>query len=126
MDDTRELVDASKVGAALAVLSGVALLLALGFAITFRSRGGAVRKKGALLAGAAVLAWPLWLVYNAIEDHFGLDSVAALLLNLALFAVIGTAGGFLMRRLWPYADEMNRQDAKSAKGIHHGDTELAE
>jgi uncharacterized RDD family membrane protein YckC len=117
MDDTRELVDASKVGAALAVLSCVALLLSLGFAITFRSRRGAAPKKGALLAGAAVLTWPLWLVYNAIEDHFGLDSVAALLLNLALFAVIGTAGGFLMRRLWPYADEMNRQDAKSAKEV---------
>jgi hypothetical protein len=115
MDDTGELVDAGKVGAALAVLSVAALLLAAGFAITFRSRGGAALKKGALLAGAAVLAWPLWLVYNAIEDHFGLDSVAALLLNLALFAVIGTAGGFLVRRHWPDADVMNRQDAKSAK-----------
>lgn len=35
---------------------------------------------------------PLWLVYNAIEDAFGLDSIKALLINAALFIALGFAG----------------------------------
>ena len=37
---------------------------------------------------------PLWLVYNAIEDAFGLDSIKALLINAALFIALGFAGRF--------------------------------
>lgn len=116
MDDTRELVDTGKVGAALALLSVLALALSLALGARSRSRAGAALRRGALLSGAVVLVWPLWLVYNAIENRFGLDSVAALLLNLALFAIIGTAGGLLMRRLWPVSDvTVNRVDAESAE-----------
>jgi hypothetical protein len=38
----------------------------------------------AVLAGPAVLI--LWKIFNGIEDHFGLDSVKGLLLNVAVFA----------------------------------------
>ena len=95
----RELVDAGQVGAALAALSAAALLLALLFGFLARRRRALLR--GALVAGCAALAWPAWLIYNSIEDHFGLDSVAALLINLALFAAAGTLGGLLVRRFWP-------------------------
>lgn len=104
MDGTRELVDAAQVGTALAVLSIVALCLAavLGALLV---RGGGRRSPGvaraALLAAAGVLGYPLWAVYNSIEDRLGLDSVAALLLNLALFAVVGVVVGLLVRRYWP-------------------------
>ncbi len=39
-----------------------------------------------------VLCEPLWLMYNVIEDAFGLDSIKALLINAALFIALGLAG----------------------------------
>lgn len=39
----------------------------------------------------------LWYLYNAIMDHYGLDSVKGLLINLFLFALIGFVGGFFYR-----------------------------
>lgn len=104
MDGTRELVDANAVGAALAVLSGLALGLALLLGFLAKSRGSAGAARTALLAGCVVLLYPLWSVYNRIEDHFGLDSVAALLINVALFAVIGILVGLALRRFWPAPD----------------------
>jgi hypothetical protein len=113
--DTRELVDAQTVGMGLAVLSGLALLLAPALLALGKARGSAAATQGALLSGCAVLLYPLWRVYNLIEDHYGLDSVAALLINLALFAVVGVTAGLLLRRFWPGEATNSR--------IHHGDTE---
>ena len=101
MDPTRELVDAGQVGTAIAILSGAGLLLTLALAAMARARRSPALTRGALLAAAAALLYPLWLVYNGIEDYFGLDSVAALLINLGLFAVVGVAVGMAMKRLWP-------------------------
>jgi hypothetical protein len=101
MDGTRELVDAQAIGTLLAVLSGIALLLLAALGLVAKSRGSAGARRGALLAGCGVLLFPLWVVYNRIEDQFGLDSVAALLINLALFAVVGALAGVALRRLWP-------------------------
>jgi hypothetical protein len=49
----------------------------------------------ALLGPAIVGAW---FVFNAIENAMGLDSLAALLLNLLLFSALGAAVGFALRR----------------------------
>lgn len=38
------------------------------------------------------LSEPLWLIYNAIEDAYGLDSIKALLINAALFIALGFVG----------------------------------
>lgn len=112
MDGTRELVDAAQVGTALAVLSGVSLVLATVLMILGRLRKSEGMVRTALLVAAGMLLYPLWMVYNQIEDHFGLDSVTALVLNLALFSVVGIAGGLALRRLL------------AAPGLgHHGDTE---
>jgi len=110
----RELVDAAQVGIGLGVLSVAALILGVVCFFRFRQGRAPVWARAAFLAGAAALAWPLWLVYNGIEDHFGLDSVAALLINLALFALVGTAAGLTFRRLPPVDGPDNS---------HHGDTE---
>lgn len=39
--------------------------------------------------------WILWRVYNAITDRLGLDTVRNLLVNLALFVVVGAVAGYL-------------------------------
>lgn len=99
MDATREIVDPIQVGHLLAGLSVLGLLAAGGLGLA--ARGGSLAlRRGAILGAAAVLAYPLWIIYNGIEDHYGLDSVLALLLNAALFVVIGIVGGLVARRFW--------------------------
>ena len=39
----------------------------------------------------------LWLLYNGVVDHFGLDSAFGLVFNLVLFACIGLALGSIIR-----------------------------
>jgi len=43
------------------------------------------------LAGPAALL--MWRIYNAVMGRYGLDSVRALLINLALFAMVGVMAG---------------------------------
>jgi hypothetical protein len=100
MDGTHELVDAAQFGRALLALSALGAVLALALLLIDRKRPSMGRRRAALLSAVGALVYPLWLVYNGIEDRFGLDSVAALLINLALFAAVGIAGGRLLRRLW--------------------------
>ena len=69
------------------ILGSLAALLA-------RRRGQSAGKYGILVGGPLILCGVLWPLYNAIEDHFGLDSVAALALNGGLFVLIGAACGF--------------------------------
>jgi peptidoglycan/LPS O-acetylase OafA/YrhL len=111
MADAHELVDPAKVSLLLAVLSGASLVAALVLFIRGRTNQGA--RRAALIAAAGVLLFPMWHVYNSIENHFGLDSVAALLINLALFAFLGTVGGIMFGR-------------RSPGELHHGDTESTE
>jgi len=52
-----------------------------------------------VLGGAAgPLNLLLWLIYNAIENFYGLDSVRSLVINLILFLILGIVGGLIIRR----------------------------
>lgn len=71
-------------------------------------RGGNAPLPAALLwGGPPVLAGILWRVYNAITDRLGLDSVANLAINAALFIAVGAACGFAWTRL---ASPATRED----------------
>lgn len=50
----------------------------------------------AALAGPAVLS--AWLVYDAITDTFGLDSLRGTALNVVLFTAVGAAAALLWLR----------------------------
>ena len=61
---------------------------------------GAIRRRvargvlaGLLLGLLGPAAFGLWHIYNGIMGHYGLDSVKGLLINLALFSVVGLAIG---------------------------------
>jgi len=61
------------------------------------------------LTGPAVLL--LWRVYNAVIGRYGLDSVKALVINLALFAGVGTAAGLAIG----FATRRRRAEASQAE-----------
>jgi hypothetical protein len=59
---------------------------------------GAVR--GGLAGGlGGLLLWLLWRVTGAIQDRLGLDSVAALFVNFAIFIGLGLAVGILVGKV---------------------------
>ena len=57
------------------------------------------------------LIFLLWTVYNAIENHYGLDSVKALLINLGLFLLTGILAVLVFRQIpsWVSPDRSARK-----------------
>jgi hypothetical protein len=101
MNDMKELVTVEQAERVIALLAW--LLPVLG--IVIGAVVGAVRKRlapslivGLLIGLIGPAVWALWHVYNGIMGRYGLDSVKALLINLALFIVIGLVIGFVLGR----------------------------
>jgi len=60
----------------------------------------------ALAAGVgAVLIGVLWRVFNTISERIGIETVANLLVNAAVFVVVGIGYGIWMRRVVPMSLE---------------------
>jgi hypothetical protein len=100
MDEAQELVNLAVVERVILVLA--LLLPALGLALgvargALRGRWLPDGVRGLIAGLVGPLIWGLWQVYNAIEDFYGLDSVKALLINLALFLIVGIAVGVGVR-----------------------------
>jgi len=94
-----ELIDLAVVERWFTVLAVLAPILGVGIGAALQYRGG---RPGALLTGLMIgllgpANWLLWHLYNRIEDHYGLDSVKAMLINLALFAALGLIVGTAVR-----------------------------
>lgn len=79
------------------VLFGV--LLALGVivapvaALVARRRGANALLAALATGGPLVLVGALWRVYNTITDRLGLDTVKNLVVNAALFVLVGAVCG---------------------------------
>jgi NhaP-type Na+/H+ or K+/H+ antiporter len=105
MDEMRELID-------LPTANAIVRAVAIGFpaaGLVIGAAAGALRRRlgrdallGLVIGLSGVLLWAMWLVFNAITNHYGLDSVKGLLINLAMFVVVGSAigvvVGMVMRR----------------------------
>src|ERR1043166_6687676 len=92
----RELIDLAAVERLFIVLAVALPVLAIAGGALLRARGH--RPGRVLLLGLLGPAnWLLWRIYNGIEDHYGLDSVKAMLLNLALFVALGVVTGMVVR-----------------------------
>jgi len=100
-EDMQEIVTVEQVQRLFLLLAvlGPVVGAAIGAAVGMRrGAAGPGAGKGLLvgLVGPANLA--LWTLYNAITDRLGLDTVKNLLVNLALFALIGAAVGLVVAR----------------------------
>lgn len=91
---TRPQTDAVMVGVA---VLGLALALLMYLAAKRRGENGIA--SAALWGGPPLLAALLWPIYNLITDRIGLDRVANLFVNLALFVLVGAAAGWAWARM---------------------------
>ncbi len=57
---------------------------------------------GVLLGGLLTVVYGMWRVYGAITDRLGLDSVANLVLELVLFAVVGVFVAIIAFKITQY------------------------
>jgi hypothetical protein len=102
VDDTKEFVSAATIRTALLVIGiggpilGAAAGLAMGIA-RHRILPALLRGLGIGLLGLLCLG--LWFLYNGVLGRMGFDSVAGLLLNLGLFAVVGVIVGVVVALL---------------------------
>ncbi len=71
-----------------------------------------------LLVGACVGVgnYVLWTVYNAITDHFGLDTVKNLLINLVFFIAVGVIVGLVTGKA-----VAQKRALTNSGGDNHGD-----
>ncbi len=98
MDDMHELVSIEAIERwfALAALAGPPLGIALGCLLGRRlgdPRRAALR--GLLIGLFGPVNWLLWRLYSALTNHYGLDSVANLLVNLGIFLGLGFGAGIV-------------------------------
>jgi peptidoglycan/LPS O-acetylase OafA/YrhL len=105
----REIVDIRTVERAVwvwAVACPVACLLAGGLMVALGRGAKPTIIKAVLLALLGPLILGLWLSYSYLvrydprTGYFGLDKLWVLAVNLCLFAVVGTAYGYLVGRAW--------------------------
>ena len=94
-----ELINLDAVERLFTLLAVLIPVLAVGTGAVLQSRlhRQSALKTSALIGLMGPANWLLWRVYNRIEDHYGLDSVKAMLLNIVLFATLGIAVGVALR-----------------------------
>jgi len=96
VDEMRELIDlptANAIMRAVAMGLPAAGLVVGGVVGAARRRLGRDAAAGLAIGLSGVVLWAMWQAFNAITNHYGLDSVKGLLVNLALFVVVGSAIG---------------------------------
>jgi hypothetical protein len=100
----QELITEDQAQVIVLIFAALITLGSLGFGLLWKSRiPKAKRKIFGIQVGVIALVGPLvaglWFLYNAIEDHYGLDSVKALLINFALFIAVGLLISYLFSNL---------------------------
>jgi lipopolysaccharide export LptBFGC system permease protein LptF len=101
MGELRELVNLATVDRLFLALAVLGPLLGMGAGAWLGARQQKGRKgalRGASIGLFATLNWALWKVFNRLTDQNGLDSVANVFLNLALFVVVGVIAGLILAR----------------------------
>ena len=84
---------------ALLAVAGPVLGACLGAVAGIRTgRVGRTAALGLAIGSLGIANFLLWLLYNGVVNHFGLDTVAAAVVSLAMFAVVGGVAGTVVGR----------------------------
>jgi hypothetical protein len=92
----KELFDEQQMNAIVMAIAFLATLISVVYGLVLAQKAKGVRKK-TLLANTFLFAflgpaiWLFWLVYNSIEDLYGLDSLKALGINFLIVTGISAA-----------------------------------
>jgi hypothetical protein len=89
----KELITVRQADALFLGLLLLGLVIAPVAALVARRRRSDALAAALAAGGSLVLLGVLWRVYNAVTNRLGLDTVANLLANLALFVLVGIACG---------------------------------
>lgn len=113
MGDLREIVEVAAVERLFLLLAviGPIVGLIIGAAVGVRrqeARRGALL--GLLVGMFGPLNWLLWRVYNVLTDRNGLDTVRNLVINLALFIVVGGVIGIALGAAFRRGAEPPKRD----------------
>lgn len=96
------------------IVFAIGWMIGVGIAYRIRGRGEdaseRARQYWMLLLLLGPLALALWFVYNLIMDLMGLDSVAALGINLLIFICIGLLIGWMFRKTTPANQSTNSDE----------------
>jgi drug/metabolite transporter (DMT)-like permease len=111
----KELITRSQTDALMVGVAVLGLILAVLTFLTARRRGENGIASAMLWGGPPLLAALLWPVYNAITDRIGLDRVANLVVNLALFVAVGVAAAVVWVRLSASPGERKETDEAAPK-----------
>ncbi len=89
----KELITRPQADVLIVGIAAIGVVAAVVAALLAHRRGQNAAKAAARFGGPLLLCAALWPLYNAIEDHFGLDSVAALAINAGIFVALGVVIG---------------------------------
>ncbi|MBN1356140.1 hypothetical protein JXA40_07710 [bacterium] len=70
-------------------------------------------RSGLIWGFGATLISVMWWIYNAILDHYGIDSVKGLLINLLLFALVGCLLGTGVRIVMHRSQKIASRDSET-------------
>ena len=118
MGELREIVSIDAMGRLFTLLALVLPVMGVAIGAAWGNRHKDLRRGavwGLAVGMAGPLNWLLWLVYNALTNRNGLDTVRNVFVNLAVFIVVGAAIGFgagvILRRSLATQDKPTRENA---------------
>lgn len=109
MNDFREIVDIAQFARAIAAVAVIVPVLALLVGGIMGSRRGDLKRglvKGAAIGALGPLVYVLWLLYSYLvrydpqTGYVGLHRVSIMLLNVAIFLVVGVVLGLVFSRIF--------------------------
>jgi hypothetical protein len=113
----RELIELSTVERLFQLLATVlpiaGAIIGAGIGAARRQNIGSGAVRGFLWGLLGVVNYGLWRVYNILTDANGLDSVRGLLINFALFTVMGIVGGIV------WAKRVQKSETVSAPPVEN-------
>jgi len=117
-----DLLTAHQADLAFTILPILGIVIGIVAAVLGKRTGGNPIASAVQYGGPFVLMGILWRIYGAVAAHLGAASVANLLVDLALFVIIGGVCGMIGKRLnnAPHHRDEGENDGDALAGVTVG------